>query len=646
MANELKMAMIQAILQLHSAGLSRRAIARQLGVDRGSVAKVIESSQAAPKPATAPSGSEDPKPATLEGLPGPTPLGVLPRQDPGDGDRDEPSSKPANAPSGSDFGICVTTGTTEPAPTVSLQQSGRCRRSACEPFRPIIEAKLREELSAQRIYQDLVNDEQYTGSYYSVRRFVQKLTARIPLPMRRMECAAGFEAQVDYGTVTSLVLPNGRRRKTHVFRVVLSHSRKGYSEASSRQTTEDFLRCLENAFRSFGGIPQTIVIDNLRAAVSHPDWYDPELTPKVRDFCMHYGTTILPAKPYVPRHKGKIERGIGYVKGNALKGRTFANLEEQNQYLEHWERTVADTRIHGTPRQHVGQVFQEVETPALRPLRCEPFALFHEAQRKVHRDGHVEVMKAYYSVPPEYLGRTVWVRWDARIVRVFNQQMTQIAIHVRHDPGRFSTQSTHIAREKIQGIERGTKWLMSKIHLIGSQATAWAEAMLCARGIEGTRVLMGLIALTKRHSSTTLENACKTALSSGEFRLRIIRKLLDRPSDKIQRELTFLDEHPVIRPLDDYARVVANALSRKVEWDDSANDREMRFERHDWANECSAQERESPGGGDRQGPRVIHPPRSGYPSSGCSPAEPKSVSPDSPSVVPLSPPLPGESSDE
>jgi transposase len=646
MANVLKMAQIQAILQLHSAGLSRRAIARQLGLDRGTVAKVIQSSQAAPKPATAPSGSEGSKPATLEGFPGPTPSGapLLP-ESAGDGGAG-PSSKPATAPAGSDPGLCGTTVTTGPVNEVGSRATTVGGRSVCDPFRDLILAKVREELSAQRIYRDLVNDEQYAGSYYSVRRFVRKLLAKVPLPMRRMECAPGFEAQVDYGSGAPVLAPDGHRRKTNVFRMVLSHSRKGYSEVSYRQTTEDFLRCLENAFWSLGGVPQTVVIDNLRAAVTHPDWYDPELQPKLRDFCVHYGTAILPTKPYMPRHKGKIERGIGYVKGNALKGRTFGSLEEQNQHLERWEQAVADTRMHGTTRQQVGQVFTETERPALRPLPRERFVLFQEARRQVHRDGHVEVAKAYYSVPPEYLGRTVWVRWDARVVRVFNQQMTQIAVHVRHEPGRFSTRPEHLAPEKIQGVERGAQWLMSKINWIGPHSTAWAEAMLCARGIEGTRVLMGLVALTRQHSSMALEKACKTALSSGEFQLRTIRKLAARPAELVQRELPFLEEHPLIRPLDDYARVVADALARKAESVAVASDREVRFERHDWTTECCVQERNSPDGSDRQGSRVIHPSRSGYPSSSCPPAEPESVSPDSPRVVPLFPPLPGESSHE
>ena len=117
-----------------------------------------------------------------------------------------------------------------------------------------------------------------------------------------------------------LVGPDGKRRKTHVLRVVLSHSRKGYSEAVCRQTTDDFLRCLEDAFRHFGGVPRRLVLDNLKAAVKKADWFDPEINPKVRSFGEYYGTVFLPTRPYTPRHKGKVERGVDYVQENALRG--------------------------------------------------------------------------------------------------------------------------------------------------------------------------------------------------------------------------------------------------------------------------------------------------------------------------------------
>ena len=374
--------------------------------------------------------------------------------------------------------------------------------------------------------------------------------------------------------------------------------------------------------------------------MAHPDWFDPELTPKVQSFCQHYGTVILPTRPRTPRHKGKIERGIGYVKGNALKARQFTSLEAENRHLAEWEATVADRRIHGTTRKQVGKVFAEVERAALLPLPCERFALFHEAQRSVSRDGHVEGAKAFYSVPPEYLGRTVWARWDARVVRVFNHRFEQIALHVRREPGRFSTHAAHIAREKISGLERGAEFLLHKLGPIGPHTRQWAEAMLVARGIEGTRVLLGLVSLSKRHAVDALEKACEIAVSHGAFRLRTLRKLVARHATAAQLPLEFLHEHPIIRPLDDYARVVAAALERTAQRQERDRNKDEETERGVFAGMAEQKNVLAPCSNKTASMAIatearadIPPPRSGYPSSGCSPAEPDSVSPDHSSVI-------------
>jgi transposase len=633
MANELKMAIVEAIYQLRTLGWSARRIARHLNIDRGTVGKWLRAGLTGSKPAISPAGSEGSKPATNPPAPGGSSLG----DGPADLAAAPANPKPAIPPAGSGGENGELSGTLSTPETVAASSTAtgpvkQGRPSECGPFSSLILEKLQQELSAQRIYQDLSAEHGFSGSYDSVKRFVRQLGRSRVLPVRRMECAPGEEAQVDFGTGAPVIGPDGKRRKTHVFRIVLSHSRKAYSEATFRQTTEDFIGCLENAFWHFGGYPSVLVIDNLRAAVKHPDWFDPELVPKLRSFCQHYGVAILPTKPYMPRHKGKVESCVKYVQSNALKGRKFASLQQQNEYLAHWEATVADTRIHGTTRQHVGKVFREVERAALQPLPPERFPFFHEAPRTVNRDGHVEVGKAYYSAPPEYLGHKVWARWDQHVVRIFNQRWEQIAVHVRREQGRFSTLPQHLAPEKISGIERGANYLLMKVHAIGPRTHQWAEAMLHARGIEGTRVLLGVLSLTKRHASEELENACEKALSHGAFHLRTLRQLIGRQAQR-QTALPFLDEHPIIRPLADYAGVIAAALTRKT-------DSDVRFSRHGWTKASSGRAQENGPGGlvVPQGPAEMLPPRSGYPLSGCSPAEPDSVSPDNTSVGYLSVP--------
>jgi len=613
MANILKMAKIQSIRQLHAAGWSQRRIARELEVDRSTVARYLRPPPPDPKPAIPPTGSVEAKPASFVSSPGPL------SEDSGSNASADSAAQPNAAipPAGSPIGNLAVEGAVG-------------RPSHCQPLQDVILAKLAGQLSAQRIWQDLRSEHHFTGSYDSVKRFVRRLGAATPLAFRRIECAAGQEAQIDFGTGAPVITAEGKRRKTYVFRIVLSHSRKGYSEATFTQMTEDFIRCLENAFAYFGGVPQTLVIDNLKAAVAHPDWFDPELTPKVESFCRHYGATMLPTKPYLPRHKGKIESGIKYVKNNSLKGRSFKSLDEQNRHLAQWEETVADTRIHGTTKRQVRQLFESVERAALQPLPVERFPFFHEGRRKVNRDGHVEVAKAYYSTPTEYLGREVWARWDSRLVRLFNHRWQQIAVHVRHEQGRFSTHAGHVAREKINGLEKGVAYLLSKVAVIGEQCQQWAEAMVAVRGIAGTRVLQGLLALTKKHSSQSLEKACEIALAHGCWQLKTIRRLVGRAAAK-QEPLPFLDEHPLIRPLEDYAAVVARAIHRPEDRPSMSEG----FSRHDWTKATASAQQKSLAAPSPapQGSGGLLPPRSGYPLSGCSSAEPDSVSPDRSTVV-------------
>ena len=425
--------------------------------------------------------------------------------------------------------------------------------SLCTEHHEFITGGLERGLDAQRIWQDLVTERGFPGQYWSVKRYVARLNKQQPLPFRRLETAPGVEAQVDFGQGAWVRGADGKRRRPYVFRVVLSHSRKGYSEVVWRQTTEMFIDCLENAFRHFGGVPEQIVLDNLKAAVTKADWYDPDIHPKIRSFAAHHGTVFLPTKPYTPRHKGKIEGGVKYVQKNALAGRTFSSLEEQNNYLRHWESQVADQRIHGTTKRQVRALFEEQEQRALRPLPAARFPMFREERRTVHRDGYVEVDKAYYAAPPEYVGRSVWVRWDARLLRLYDDRWSALFTHAITPAGRFSSCPGAIPREKISAVERGVDALLKEISRIGPRTRDWAAATAQARGVESARVLVGLRALTKTHAVAELERACEVALASGSHQLRTLRQLLKRNTSGKQEQCEFTQEHPVIRPLEDYS---------------------------------------------------------------------------------------------
>ena len=539
MSNRLSMAQTQAIQALAATGQSKRAISRALGVDRGTVAKTLSQIQNQPPIWEAPTGSGD------------VPTGFQ--------DVDHVEQTGLTQVAESDVETCSPGIPANSTSTTVDAETPVGSRSECDAWRADIIRKLEQGLTSQRIWQDLVDEYGFAAKYHSVRRYVSKLQKKTPQLVRRMEVAAGEEAQVDFGTgawITFTDAATGKtsRRRSWVFRIVLSHSRKAYSEAVFHQNAEAFIGALENSFRYFGGVPKTLVIDNLKAAVKQADWYDPEIHPKLQSFAQHYGTVFLPTKPYTPEHKGKVEAGVKYVKNNGLKGHEFTSLDAENKHLLEWEDRVADTRLHGTTKRQVRQHFEEIERPALLALPVERFPSFHEGRRSVNRDGHCEVAKAYYSAPPEFVGRDVWVRWDSRLVRLFNEKWEQVAVHARAEPGRFKTDSNHIPKKRVSCIERGANALLKELAIVGNGVKDWSEAMLQARGVEGIRVLQGLKALASKHDATALNAACETAMSYGALRLRTIRKLLETSSEvKLQTQFDFLEGHPVIRPLSDYS---------------------------------------------------------------------------------------------
>jgi transposase len=517
MANVLKVNEQNSIEQLAARGWSRRRIARELNLDRKTVRRYLEA--AAKSPTISTPGSPEP-----------------------------PGSKSPISTPGEKSSVDL---------SMAVLEVEAGRPSLCDPHRACIDSKLDGGLSAQRIYQDLVSEFSFRGSYQSVKRFVRQLRAEQPNRVWRVEVQPGEEVQVDFGTGAPVVDAQGHRRRPWVLRVILSYSRKAYSEAVFHQTTENFIRCLENALRSFGGSVRVLNLDNLRAAVQKADWCDPELNPKVLSFCRHYGCALMPCLPRTPEHKGKTENGIRYLKGNALRGRTFCSLSAHNEFLRHWEKTVADVRIHGTTRRQVAALFAQ-EQKALLPLPPNLFPCFQEGKRTVHRDSYVEVDKAFYTVPPEYIGQGVWVRWDSREVRVFNQRWEQIKLHAHLPPGQF---------DKVLGLgggdgplERQLDYWLKRAQELGAPCAQWSQGVLQRKGPLGLRSIMGLINLTKDYSFKTVNDACASALSRGAWRLRDVRALLEQRQREVQTHLSFAQSHPLVRNLAEYGLFIQSKI--------------------------------------------------------------------------------------
>ena len=203
---------------------------------------------------------------------------------------------------------------------------------------------------------------------------------------------------------------------------------------------------------------------------------------------------------------------MGYAKNNALKGLKFASLGEQNAHLGHWETQVADQRVHGTTRRQVAAMFEE-ERKALAPLPASLYESYREGRRRVRRDGFVEVEKAYYEAPPEFVRRRVWVRWDGRMVRLFNERMEQIGAHPRQEPGKFSR---CLGVRGLRGsIGESASYWRSRAEALGEAAGRWARRALETRGAEAIRSLMALCHLADKRRAADIDAACAKAMAAA-----------------------------------------------------------------------------------------------------------------------------------
>lgn len=427
---------------------------------------------------------------------------------------------------------------TDPAPGQSVTAS------VCEPYRDFIELSLSKGRNAKAIYQDLVDDHSFIGRYSSVKRFVRRCRGKqTPEARAVILTPPGEESQVDYGSGPMVRDPySGRYRRTRLFVLTLGYSRKCIRILAFQSSARTWAELHEKAFRKLGGATKTVVLDNLGEGVLKPDIYDPWLNPLYRDVLAHYGAVALPCRVADPDRKGKVERGVGHAKNTPLKGLRFESLEEAQAYLDRWEAHWADTRIHGTVKRQVAAMFAE-EKPALTPLPLEPFRHYQFGERRVNLDGCVEVDAAYYSAPPGWIGRTVNVQWDGRVVRVLDLRSNQLLReHLRQERGHHRIPE----EDKPTKTPRTTAQLLARCARIGPHIGTLAERMYERGGQTEIRRILGITSLARQHGAALADDACAAALDSGipANPYRFVRHWLERKTP-----LTLRQVDPIIRQL-------------------------------------------------------------------------------------------------
>lgn len=224
----------------------------------------------------------------------------------------------------------------------------------------------------------------------------------------RFETLPGQQMQIDFGE--KIVSIAGQPVKVYLMTAVLGYSRRLYCRAFLAQRQDDWLEGLDGAFRHFGGLTEQILCDNASPLVVSHDRHTGEVhwNPGFEAFCRDRGLTAKACRPRRARTKGKIERGVGYVKHNALAGRSFDWFADMERHLATWQIEVADQRIHGTTRERPAVRFERDERVALRPLPTRPFPVrTRRLKRRVSVDCFVDIDTIRYSVPYRHVRETV-----------------------------------------------------------------------------------------------------------------------------------------------------------------------------------------------------------------------------------------------
>jgi len=278
-----------------------------------------------------------------------------------------------------------------------------------------------------------------------------------------------------------------------------------------------------------------VIPDNLKSGVSKACRYEPDLNPTYQQLALHYNTVVVPARPYKPKDKAKVEVGVQIVERwimARLRHETFFSLRQLNKKIHALLMDLNQRPMKKHPGSRRSQ-FEALDKPALKPLPSQAYRYTHVKFVRVHLDYHVEIEKHYYSVPHALLKQTLEAHITGRLVTLYHKGQ-RVAVHPRcYRAGRHTTLDVHmpVAHQKQQHWtpQRFERWAKD----IGVGTEQLVSQLLQAKKHpqQSYRVCLGLLSLTKKYSPKRLEAACQRALKTGITRLAAIRAILEKGLD-------------------------------------------------------------------------------------------------------------------
>ena len=344
---------------------------------------------------------------------------------------------------------------------------------------------------------------------------------------------AGEKLFVDYAGIT-VALRGGKR--AHIFVAALGASSYTFACATPRESMADWLGSIAKALTFFGGVTQLIVPDNPRAMITNPDRYEPRPNATSEDFARHYGTSILPARPYHPQDKGKVESAVQVVERwilMRLRHQKLRSIDDVNDAIEPLLAQLNQKPFQKLPGSRAS-CFAEIDAPALQPLPAQAweFAVFKAV--RVHIDQHVEFEGHRYSVPQALVGQQLEVRVTARVVEVLHRGQ-RVASHARSaHKGGYTTVPEHLSAAHRAHMQWTPERLIHWGETIGVATGRFVVRLLEQRRHpeHGYRACLGLLSLAKRYGKPRLEAACLLALEIGVTKYTNVREILANGRDQ------------------------------------------------------------------------------------------------------------------
>jgi len=381
----------------------------------------------------------------------------------------------------------------------------------------------------------------------------QKASGR-GLSMRQVH-RAGESVQVDYAGDTVAVLENGTTRQAQIFVACLPCSGLIYAEASWTQAMQDWLGAHVRLFAFLGGVPATVVPDNLKVGVTHASYYDPVINASYAALIKHYGTVVLPARKRKPRDKPGVENSVLQAYRwllAPLRHRQFFSLIDLQQAITPLLCELNDKPMTPPREGSRRSLFEAVERAALKPLPSEPYVIGQWAiGATVNVDYHVVVDHNFYSVPFALVGKLVDVFVTVTAVQIFYRNERQASHARRAGQNHWVTLPCHMPPEHSAIANRTPDWVRAEAAKVGLATAAYVERLLTGRDHiqQGVRSCLGILRLAHRYQATELEAACVRALAAGARSSAFVEQLLKlgRPSADNTATDAALGHHENIR---------------------------------------------------------------------------------------------------